>query len=812
MKIKNYSAMLALILINLSIFAQSNCPSGALEYLSSISEGVGGFEADLAVGERFGVVASIGDLNDDGVRDLAVGSPFNNSTATNAGAVWILFMNQDGSVVDHYKIGENDSVMSENLLYYDEFGNDLDGIGDLDGDGIEDIAVCAYGSNNTKQGKVWILFLNRNGSVKHAQQIGSNMGGFNESIFAQDRFGTSIACMGDSNGDDIVDIAVGAWDDGTDEKGCVWILNLTTTGIVDSYQKITNDVADFGTPLESGDRFGRSIGCIGDIDADGNPDLAVCAYQDNSVWNDNGALYIIRLDENQNVISYNKIYSDAGGFEGDLTNQHYFGFRPTMLGDINNDESFELLVVSFGDKSKLWMLSIDELGFVLEDTLISDYIYSELEYFDENINFGKIAVWTENPSTISVGLGMVYDDYSGEDVGSVHLFNICKVNLVDISGSVLANGINADGWVLLYNSEFENVASVELTNGNFLFEEIVSGIYTLVVIPEEDLQETYSPTYLGDADDISNATFVNFTADTSLGITNLIERYFSVEGTIHAANEHVDGQVYLYSSNMELLLSTETEGGYFVFDSVTTGDYFVSVLPKEPWSENYLQTFYGNVLLALEAQSFNVMHDILEININLIRKYFAISGTVHAGGSYLESGRLILYDANSLDDTTMIQSIEIVNGIFATDYVPKGDYVLLVVPIGEDANVYQPTFLGETHNIEDAHVLTVDTTITRIDFTNMLTYTAIAEYSSSEITVSPVPAVSNITISGSEIIAGLDYAIAIYDCGGKQLVSKLIPADSNSDIIIDVAKLPVGIFSVWIEDEEKTYNQIFIKE
>ena len=63
------------------------------------ASGVGGFRGALANDYRFGVsVTAIGDLDGDGVRDLAVGSHRANLGGVERGGVWLLFMNLDGTV------------------------------------------------------------------------------------------------------------------------------------------------------------------------------------------------------------------------------------------------------------------------------------------------------------------------------------------------------------------------------------------------------------------------------------------------------------------------------------------------------------------------------------------------------------------------------------------------------------------------------------------------------------------------------------------------------------------------------------------
>ena len=60
------------------------------------------------------------------------------------------------------------------------FGVSVDSLGDLDGDGVGDLAVGALGDDDdgTDRGAVWVQFLNADGTVKAHQKISDTQGGF----------------------------------------------------------------------------------------------------------------------------------------------------------------------------------------------------------------------------------------------------------------------------------------------------------------------------------------------------------------------------------------------------------------------------------------------------------------------------------------------------------------------------------------------------------------------------------------------------------------------------------------------------------
>ena len=199
-----------------------------VQFEQKISEDKGNFNGDLNNGDQFGsALAAPGDLESDGVRDLAVGAPYTDDGGEDRGGIWILFMDDNGRVDQEQKISSNAGNFDGNLDDDDQFGSALAGIEDLDGDAAFDLAVGAPGDDElgSDRGAIWILFLDSEGRVRGEQKIAEGEGGFDGNLDDGDRFGSSVAVIGDINGDGITDLAVGAPndDDGPSNAGAVWI-------------------------------------------------------------------------------------------------------------------------------------------------------------------------------------------------------------------------------------------------------------------------------------------------------------------------------------------------------------------------------------------------------------------------------------------------------------------------------------------------------------------------------------------------------------------------------------------------------------
>ncbi len=315
---------------------------GSVKSRQKISSGQNGAPA-IPNGSYFGrSIANLGDIDGDGVIDLAVAADRDSTLGNLRGAVYVLLMNSNGTVKASQKIAHGLGG-GPLLADIDRFGGALAPLGGLDGDGITDLAVGASNDDTggLERGAVHILLLNSNGTAKSTFKLasGSHPG---LTLANNDYFGGSVSSLGDLDGDGVTELAVGAWgdDSGGAGNGAVYVLFLNSNGSIKNLQKISDGTGG-GPILAANDFFGNSLESVGDLDGDGVTDLAAGARYDDTGGPNRGAVYMLLLNANGTVKKADKIGSNVGGGPA-LNDGDIFGRSMAVLGDLNGDGVVEM--------------------------------------------------------------------------------------------------------------------------------------------------------------------------------------------------------------------------------------------------------------------------------------------------------------------------------------------------------------------------------------------------------------------------------------------------------------------------------------
>jgi len=152
-------------------------------------------------------------------------------------AVWMLFasalasdnapavsasFSKYGTVLGDITYQSDSKDLAQFDLSSEYFSSALETVGDLDGNGVPDIAV---GDAMTWKaaGVVWLLRLGQDYNVIASSKITNGSSGIMHDIPKGSSFGSSLSLLGDLNGDSYPELAVGA---PQDASGKVWLISL----------------------------------------------------------------------------------------------------------------------------------------------------------------------------------------------------------------------------------------------------------------------------------------------------------------------------------------------------------------------------------------------------------------------------------------------------------------------------------------------------------------------------------------------------------------------------------------------------------
>lgn len=235
------------------------------------------------------LVRGIGDIQGDGVDDVLVGAPGYDGGGGDKGAVSVWYgsaiggLGTAGRAPDWTATGDQDNA---------RLGWAGDGVGDLNGDGYDDLAVGAYLYDNpeTSEGKVFVWY----GSATGLGDPGTptNAGWSAETNMASGILGLGVRAAGDFNRDGYADLLVTAYGytyNAMAGAGAWFVWTGSPGGLGDNGTPANADIAGYGD--QAGGNLGHSDCGAGDVNGDTLPDIIVAALNYDDGETDEGVVF-----------------------------------------------------------------------------------------------------------------------------------------------------------------------------------------------------------------------------------------------------------------------------------------------------------------------------------------------------------------------------------------------------------------------------------------------------------------------------------------------------------------------------------------
>ena len=324
----------------------------------------------IAIGEAtldFAHAVALGDINGDGFSDLIVGAFGADANGrSDSGATYVVFGRADGFAAS-VSLSALDGtsgfqISGESGPGPGNSGRSVSWAGDVNGDGIGDLIIGAYGlyAPELNSGASYVVFGRPDFTplldVDNELELSSLSGSAGFRINGEainNRSGYSVSTAGDVNGDGLADLIIGGWSGGS-LSGASYVVFGNAGGFAPELELSALD-GNSGFQINGeaqSEVLGISVAAAGDINGDGFGDIIIGAHGTNTSLN-TGASYVYVVFGRPDFTSLLNVNDElvlasldgTTGFQisGEVESDS-LGKSVASAGDVNGDGFSDLIV------------------------------------------------------------------------------------------------------------------------------------------------------------------------------------------------------------------------------------------------------------------------------------------------------------------------------------------------------------------------------------------------------------------------------------------------------------------------------------
>jgi hypothetical protein len=303
------------------------------------------------------------DINGDGVADLLIGAPFANpNSQTDAGITYVIFGKKTNfsATFDLTTLNGSNGLAINGVVAGGISGNSIAAIRDINGDGINDIAIGAplvSVDGKNAAGRTYIVYGKTSGfnASLDLSALDGNNGFVLNGIDPNDTSGFAVSSAGDINGDGLADLLVGARNadpGGRIDAGEAYVVFGKNGGFGASLElsSLNGSNGFIINGANTQERFSFATNNVGDFNGDGVDDLVFGspnASPDNK--GNAGAAYVIfgKKTAFAGTLEVSSLNGTNGFLVKGLTAGDRLGFSVSGAGDVNGDGLKDVVIGAF---------------------------------------------------------------------------------------------------------------------------------------------------------------------------------------------------------------------------------------------------------------------------------------------------------------------------------------------------------------------------------------------------------------------------------------------------------------------------------